>query len=35
MTTTKTFTYSHTIGFLAGAVRGFLNPVDLAINSQG
>ena len=35
MTTTKTFTYSHTIGFLAGAGRGFLNPVDLAINSQG
>ena len=35
MTTTKTFTYSHTIGFLAGTGRGFLNPVDLAINSQG
>lgn len=35
MTTTKTFTYSHTIGFLAGTGRGFTNPVDLAINSQG
>ncbi len=35
MTTTKTFTYSHTIGFLAATGRGFLNPVDLAINSQG
>ena len=35
MTTTKTFTYSHTIGFLAATGRGFTNPVDLAINSQG
>ena len=35
MTTTKTFTYSHTIGFLANTGRGFLNPVDLAINSRG
>ena len=35
MTTTKTFTYSHTIGFLAATGRGFLNPVDLAINSEG
>ena len=35
MTTTKTFIYSHTIGFLAGTGRGFTNPVDLAINSQG
>ena len=35
MTTTKSFTYSHTIGFLAGTGRGFTNPVDLAINSQG
>ena len=35
MTTTKTFTYSHTIGFLAATGRGFTNPVDLAMNSQG
>ncbi len=35
MTTTKTFTYSHTIGFLAATGRGFSNPVDLAINSKG
>ena len=35
MTTTKTFTYSHTIGFLAATGRGLTNPVDLAINSQG
>jgi len=34
MTTTKTFTYSHTIGFLAATGRGLTNPVDLAINSQ-
>ena len=35
MTTTKTFTYSHTIGFLAATGRGLTNPIDLAINSQG
>ena len=35
MTTTKTFTYSHTIGFLTAVGRGFTNPVDLAFNSQG
>ena len=35
MATTKTFTYSHTIGFLAATGRGFTNPVDMAINSQG
>jgi len=35
MTTTKAFTYSHTIGFLAATGRGMTNPVDLAINSQG
>lgn len=35
MTTTKTFTYSHTIGFLAATGRGLTNPVDLAINSEG
>ena len=35
MTTTKSFTYSHTIGFLAATGRGFTNPVDLAMNSQG
>ena len=35
MTTPKTYTYSHTIGFLAATGRGFTNPVDLAINSQG
>ena len=34
MTTTKTFNYSHTVGFLAATGRGFTNPVDLAINSQ-
>ena len=35
MTTAKTFTYSHTIGFLAATGRGFTNPVDIAMNSQG
>ncbi|PKB70525.1 MAG: hypothetical protein BZY87_10385 [SAR202 cluster bacterium Io17-Chloro-G6] len=35
MTTTMTFKYSHTIGFLAATGRGFTNPVDVAINSQG
>ena len=36
MTTTKTpIQYSHTIGSLSNQGRGFQNPVDLALNSQG
>ena len=35
MTTTTAFQYSHTIGFLANQGRGFNNPVDVAIDSQG
>ena len=37
MTTTAktTIQYSHTIGSLSNQGRGFQNPVDLAINSQG
>ena len=35
MTTTASFSYRHTIGFLSNRDRGFQNPVDLAINSQG
>ena len=35
-TTTKaSFGYSHTIGFLANQGRGFNNPVDVAMDSQG
>ena len=35
-TTTKTtIQYSHTIGSLSNQGRGFQNPVDLALNSQG
>ena len=30
MTATTTFTYSHTVGFLANQGRGFNNPVDMA-----
>ena len=35
MTTTISFNYSHTVGFLANQGRGFNNPVDLALDSQG
>ncbi len=35
MTTTTAFRYSHTIGFLAASDKGFLNPVDMAIDSEG
>ena len=35
MTTKTAFQYSHTIGFLANQGRGFNNPVDVAMDSQG
>lgn len=35
MTTTSTIVYDHTVGFLANQGRGFNNPVDLALDSQG
>ncbi len=35
MTATSSFTYSHTVGFLANQGRGFNNPVDVALDSQG
>lgn len=35
MTKTTSFNYSHTIGFLANQGRGFNNPVDVALDSQG
>ena len=35
MTTTTAFRYSHTVGFLAQRYRGFNNPVDVAIDSEG
>ena len=35
MTTTSTIDYDHTIGFQANQGRGFNNPVDLALDSQG
>ncbi len=35
MTTKTAFQYSHTIGFLANRYKGFLHPVDMAIDSQG
>ena len=35
MTTTTCLEYSHTLGFMANLGRGFNNPVDLAINSNG
>ena len=35
MTTTTAFRYSHTVGFLANSDRGFLNPVDMAMDSEG
>ena len=35
MTTTTSFRYSHTIGFLAARFKGFNNPVDVAFDSEG
>ena len=35
MTTTTSFRYSHTIGFLARRFKGFNNPVDVALDSAG
>ena len=35
MTTTTSFRYSHTIGFLARRFKGFNNPVDVALDSEG
>jgi len=35
MTTKVLFQYSHTVGFLANQGRGFNNPVDVALDSQG
>ena len=35
MTTISSFNYSHTVGFLANQGRGFNNPVDVALDSQG
>ena len=35
MTTKTTFNYSHTIGFLSNRYKGFQNPVDVAMDSQG
>ena len=35
MTTVATLQYSHTLGFMANQGRGFNNPVDLAIDSEG
>ena len=35
MTTVASLQYSHTLGFMANQGRGFNNPVDLAVNSQG
>ena len=34
-TSTATFTYSHTVGFLAFLGRGFIHPVDLALGDGG
>jgi DNA-binding beta-propeller fold protein YncE len=34
-TANSTFSYSHTIGFLANQGRGFNNPVDVAMDSHG
>jgi hypothetical protein len=33
--TTATFTYSHTIGFLAYRGRGFIHPIDLTLGDGG
>ena len=35
MTTTETLRYSHTVGSLSNQGRGFQNPVDVALDSQG
>ena len=35
MTTVLPLEYSHTLGFMANQGRGFNNPVDLALDSQG
>ena len=35
MTTTATIRYSHTVGSLSNQGRGFQNPVDVALDSQG
>jgi len=35
MTTTTSFRYSHTIGFYSNRDRGFQNPMDVALDSQG
>ena len=35
MTTTVSFAYSHTVGFLANQGRGFNNPVGVALDSNG
>ena len=35
MTTTAAIRYSHTVGSLSNQGRGFQNPVDLALDSQG
>ena len=32
---TATFTYSHTVGFLAYRGRGFIHPVDLTLGDGG
>ena len=34
-TATATFTYSHTVGFLAYRGRGFIHPVDLTLSDGG
>ena len=34
-TATATFTYSHTVGFLAYRGRGFIHPVDLTLGDNG
>jgi DNA-binding beta-propeller fold protein YncE len=35
MTITKSFQYSHTIGFLSNRLKGFQHPVDVALDSRG
>ena len=35
MTTTAAIRYSHTVGSLSNEGRGFQNPVDVALDSQG
>ena len=35
MTTTTSFRYSHTIGFLSNRLKGFNHPVDVALDSAG